>query len=354
MFLAYYGLRENPFEVTAAPRYLYPSPTHRESLGALHYGIEKGESFLALIGDPGSGKTTLLQQLARRSALSGHEILFLTLGLDTCVQNLNSAKERIKASLATDARTGRLLVIIDEIQHLDDATFEALGQLFDLHRSNRERFQMVLAAPPAVAKTLIESEFEKFGESVAVAPRINRLAHLEVQRYIHHRLRVAGSVDKAIFTPDAFPVIAHRSGGIPRVINNICYKAIKFGAEHKKERINAELVEIAVFGDAPRVSLDQPFGDSDMSFPLLLDSFSFHFKPRSWRRLIEYSFAIAVFVLIVAGAAIIWQHHQQAPRSIINPPNHSRAYSSRSYRSSQLVDPRGEPQAGMPADSIQR
>jgi general secretion pathway protein A len=336
MFLAYYGLRENPFEVKAAARYLYPSPTHSESLAALFYGIEKGQGSVALIGDPGSGKTTLLQQLARRSGLSGHEIFFLTLGLDTYAQTMDSVKGRLDTSAPAGVPASHMVVIVDEIQHLDDSALEILRQLFDLRRSNREHLQLVLAAPPAVATTLIESELERFGESVTVAPRIERLPLLEVQRYVHYRLRVAGSADNPIFTPDAFPVIAHRSGGIPRVINNICYKAIKFGAEHKKERLDGEIVERAVFGDAPRAALNQPLGEGDISFPLLLDSFSFHFKPRNWRRLIEYSFAFAVFLVIVVCAAIIWQRHQQASRSIINPPSHSRAYSSRLYRGHRL------------------
>ena len=66
MFLGFYGLREQPFGVTPDPRFLYLSPTHREALASLYYGIESGCGFLALIAKPGMGKTTLLFHLLEK------------------------------------------------------------------------------------------------------------------------------------------------------------------------------------------------------------------------------------------------------------------------------------------------
>src|SRR6202521_2834616 len=63
MILDFYGLREQPFGVTPDPAYLYLSPTHREALAALLYGIKAGRGFMALIAEPGMGKTTLLYRL---------------------------------------------------------------------------------------------------------------------------------------------------------------------------------------------------------------------------------------------------------------------------------------------------
>ena len=68
MFLDYYHLREQPFGVTPDPRFLYLSPTHREALASLYYGVEASRGFLALIAEPGMGKTTLLFQLMERVA----------------------------------------------------------------------------------------------------------------------------------------------------------------------------------------------------------------------------------------------------------------------------------------------
>src|ERR1700732_4282684 len=66
MFEDFYRLREQPFGVTPDPKYLYFSPSHREALASLFYGIETGRGFLALIAEPGMGKTSLLFQLVER------------------------------------------------------------------------------------------------------------------------------------------------------------------------------------------------------------------------------------------------------------------------------------------------
>ena len=54
--LDYYKLEEQPFGVTPDSRYLFLTPTHKEALASLIYGIEAGCGFVALIATPGSGK----------------------------------------------------------------------------------------------------------------------------------------------------------------------------------------------------------------------------------------------------------------------------------------------------------
>ena len=61
--LAFYGLRQQPFDVTPDPAYLYLSPIHREAMSAISLGVENLRGFIALIAEPGMGKTTLLNKL---------------------------------------------------------------------------------------------------------------------------------------------------------------------------------------------------------------------------------------------------------------------------------------------------
>ena len=63
MVTDYYNLTEQPFGVTPDTRYLYLSPTHREALASLLYGVQTGRGFMSIIAKPGMGKTTLLFQL---------------------------------------------------------------------------------------------------------------------------------------------------------------------------------------------------------------------------------------------------------------------------------------------------
>src|ERR1700731_4852460 len=66
MFLDFYRLRDQPFGVGPNPRYLYFSPSYREALASLFYGIETGRGFLSLFAEPGMGKNSLLFQLLER------------------------------------------------------------------------------------------------------------------------------------------------------------------------------------------------------------------------------------------------------------------------------------------------
>ena len=66
MYLDFYGLKENAFSTTPDPRFLYPSPAHREALAQVLYGVHNSKGFIVLTGEVGTGKTTLLHALRRR------------------------------------------------------------------------------------------------------------------------------------------------------------------------------------------------------------------------------------------------------------------------------------------------
>ena len=66
MYLDFYGLKENPFNVTSDPNFLYLSKPHREALSYLLYGIKEKKGFLEITGEVGAGKTTLCKALMNR------------------------------------------------------------------------------------------------------------------------------------------------------------------------------------------------------------------------------------------------------------------------------------------------
>ena len=66
MYLNFFGLTENPFNVTPDPKFLYMRSRHLEALDQLQYGAHERGGFIVLTGDAGTGKTTLLQALRQR------------------------------------------------------------------------------------------------------------------------------------------------------------------------------------------------------------------------------------------------------------------------------------------------
>ena len=63
VYQQHFGLAQVPFNITPDPSFLYLSPSHREGLAQLEYGINARRGFIVLTGEVGTGKTTLIQTL---------------------------------------------------------------------------------------------------------------------------------------------------------------------------------------------------------------------------------------------------------------------------------------------------
>jgi general secretion pathway protein A len=262
--LEYYQLREEPFADTPDPRYLYLSSTHRRALGSLVYGIEAARGFLALTGEPGVGKTTLLFLLLKRLKQSARTafvfqtlcdprefLLYLLadLGIGAAGQDLASMQQQLRDVVAEEARAGRRVVlIIDEAQHLESPAFEFMQQLSDPEGTKAGSLQVLFSGHPRLADKLARPALTRFKEQVRILAQLDRLDAGESDRYIDHRLRMAGYSGSQLFTSDAREVIARCSEGIPRKINNICFNALIRGYARKQESIDSALVRDALAG----------------------------------------------------------------------------------------------------------
>jgi type II secretory pathway predicted ATPase ExeA len=66
MYLDFFGLKKEPFQITPDPEFLFLSASHREALASIIYGIEKRKGFIAIIGGVGLGKTTIFRSYLER------------------------------------------------------------------------------------------------------------------------------------------------------------------------------------------------------------------------------------------------------------------------------------------------
>jgi general secretion pathway protein A len=258
MFLEYYGLREQPFGVTPDPRYLYFSATHREALASLFYGIETGCGFLTLVAPPGMGKTTLLFRLLERLRSSAQTVfLFQTqcgsreffryllrdLGVDASDQNLARMHESLNSVLLSNARMGRRFVlVIDEAQNLEDSVLETVRLLSDFETPQAKLMQIVLAGQPQLAERLSHPSLLQLRQRISIVSRLHPFTRVEMMVYIDYRLHVAGYSGPPLFKYDAIAQIAAHSGGIPRIINNVCFNALTLGYAKRQKQIDASIV----------------------------------------------------------------------------------------------------------------
>ena len=260
--LDYYGLHAQPFGVTPDPRYLYLSSTHRRALGALAYGIEAARGFLVLTAEPGLGKTTLLFLLLARLGRSARTAfvfqaprnprefmlyLLADLGVEAEGQDLTSIERRVREAVVGETRGGgRLVVVIDEAHILQSPVFETVLRLSDLEAPCNGSLQVLMAGQSELVDKLAQPPFARFRQRVSTMTRLDPLTATESDRYIDHRLRMAGYGGDRLFTADAREAIAGWSGGIPRKINNICFNALLRGYARKRESIDSSVIKDAI------------------------------------------------------------------------------------------------------------
>jgi type II secretory pathway predicted ATPase ExeA len=252
---------------------------------------------MALITKPGMGKTTLLFQLLERlEGTARTAFLFQTqcnvrelfryllsdLGIDAHDQDLVQMHERLNQVLIRDAEAGlHFVLVIDEAQNLDETVLESVRLLSDFETPRTKLMQIVLAGQPQLADKLARPELAQLRQRVSILSRIEPLSSEEINRYIEHRLKVAGHSGGSPFEPDALALIAAESRGIPRTINNLCFNALTLGYALKKKTVDSSIVK-EVLSDleldrlkseppAPLVLEDSPSREEEAVTPLPAD-----------------------------------------------------------------------------------
>jgi len=243
MYAAYFGLTERPFSLAPDPRYLYLSDAHREALAHLLYGIGEGGSFVQLTGEVGTGKTTvcraLLEQLPPdvdvamifNPRLTSIELLAAvcdelrvpyppgTTSLKVLVDALS------QALLDAHARGRRTVLIIDEAQNLSARVLEEVRLLTNLETTTQKLLQVVLIGQPELADLLSRRNLRQLSQRVTARYHLRPFSEAESQRYVQHRMEVAGQ-RQAIFTRQGVRAAHRLSRGIPRLLNTICDRAL--------------------------------------------------------------------------------------------------------------------------------
>jgi general secretion pathway protein A len=261
MYTEFYGLREKPFSLSPDPRFLFLSDSHREALAHLLYGIEQGEGFIAITGEVGTGKTTLCRTLLQRlepgsevaflfnPQLSGLELLQAIdaeFGLETEGRSRRELMDQLNRFLLTKRQEGRrVLLLIDEAQNLDRDALEQVRLLSNLETDTAKLIQIILIGQPELDALLESPELRQLRQRISVRWRLRALSAGETRDYVRHRLRVAAGGQREVFTDLALREVHRRSGGVPRVINRLCDRALLLGyAEGAQEIGLGTLAEV--------------------------------------------------------------------------------------------------------------
>lgn len=259
MYLEFYGLKEKPFALSPDPRFLYPTPGHREALAQLLYGVREGVGFLLLTAEVGTGKTTLIHALARQLG-AGVAVAFVVhsrLPFDGLLEHIlrgfgiaplpESRAQRLMTLhgflIERRAAGETVLLVLDEAQHLDVETLEDIRLLSNFETPNGKLLQTLLAGQPELSAKLNLPALRQLKQRIAIRATIRPLTVAETRRYILARLRVAGAPDLGLFGDDAVRRIAQYTRGVPRLVNIVCDHCLLHGYADQRRRIDRKIVK---------------------------------------------------------------------------------------------------------------
>ncbi len=259
MYLDYYNLSEKPFQITSDSHFLWLGDKHKEALAAFKYGVIYDKSFLLLTGPVGTGKTTLTNALVgslgpdvisakivdpHLDPLDFFKFVARAFKIDDEIQTKADFLSAFTDFLHQSQQAGKkVLLIIDEAQRMDEPLLEEIRLL-----SNIEKEELKLLTIFFVGHT----EFmDKLSRNYAIQQRITvnyelaTLSNRETDKYVTHRLAVAGR-EEPLFTTDATAKIYQYSDGTPRLINIICDHALLTGFLNKADTIDGAVIDKSV------------------------------------------------------------------------------------------------------------
>ncbi len=243
MYQKYFGLREPSFSIAPDPEYLYLSEQHREALAHLLYGASAAGGFVLLTGEVGTGKTTVCRAfldqlpvevevaLVLNPAVSGFELLRticdeLQISIAPEERSIKYLIDQLNLYLLdAHARGRRPVLMIDEAQALRPRVLELVRLLTNLETNKHKLLQIFLVGQPELRHVIDSDAMRQLRQRITARFHLGPLSAAETAAYIRHRLAVAG-VDRPLFTPRAVRRVHALTGGVPRLINILCDRAL--------------------------------------------------------------------------------------------------------------------------------
>ena len=146
--------------------------------------------------------------------------------------------------LDAHAKGRHTVLIIDEAQNLSADVLEQMRLLTNLETNERKLLQIILLGQPELAAMLERPELRQLAQRIIARYHLGPLDRHEVAAYVRHRLEVAGA-QRQLFPAALMGSLYRLSGGVPRIINVLCDRALLGTYSQGKERVDRATLEQA-------------------------------------------------------------------------------------------------------------
>ena len=273
MYWESFGFKETPFALTPNPSFLFLSSPHQEAFAHLLFGIENRAGFIELSGEVGTGKTTIVRTLLNQLDPETHRTALIfnptlsplgfmkevnsEFGLSCAGNEMRDLHQALNAYLLEENRAGRTVVlVIDEAQNLSVELLEHIRLISNLETDSDKLIQIVLVGQPELNALLARGELRQLDQRITVRYHLKPMCFEDSCAYIRHRIKFAAQGREPLtFSPGAQRRIYKYSGGLPRLINGVCDRALLLAYTRECKEVSPSMAAISIADlrkEAPR------------------------------------------------------------------------------------------------------
>ncbi|MFV8460105.1 ExeA family protein [Vibrio campbellii] len=251
MYQAHFGFEQLPFTLTPNTDFFYGLAPHFEAIQTVISALEMGEGVIKVTGEVGTGKTMVCRMLVNHlkdctaliylpnPVLSGTDLRHaVAKELDLAIENEATLVDNIQHKLIELHNSGlRVVAVIDEAQALSDEALETLRLFGNLETEDKKLLQIVLLGQPELDARLEAYHLRQFRQRITFSSTLRALTLDETVAYIDNRIAKSGG-NPELFSLNQKKAICRSSQGIPRLINQLCHKALLLSFSESKKNID--------------------------------------------------------------------------------------------------------------------
>lgn len=258
MYKEYYGFSHIPFDKEISTSQILLHNNFREFKSRMTF-LKKHGGIAVLWGTSGSGKSVGLRWL--RDSLNKNRFHFYyishppnssseffrqladSMGLIPVFRQ-SQLFNQIQNYILELSQEKKIIPIIalDEAQLFSHSVLESIRLFLNFDIDSKQNVILILSGQPELKRRLKFAVYEPLIQRVTVHHHFAGVTHDEVEKYIAHRLDIAG-VKHQLFEPDAIQFIFQITKGILRKIDQIALTSLAFAASQKKKSIDTSIVQ---------------------------------------------------------------------------------------------------------------
>ncbi len=262
MYLSHYSLKESPFSITPDTAFFMNRAGHQDALNVLLVALRSGEGFIKVTGEVGVGKTILCRMLMKKLGkeyatayihnpyLKPDTLLYAIADALSVTYKDNASQYVLlraitRKLLDLHCKGKKVILCLDEVQAMPIQTLETLRLLTNLETEKRKLLQVVLYGQPELDEVLENPAIRQLKQRITFSYNLQPLNDVAIKAYVRHRLSVAGYTKKELFSTQALDCLRQNSGGIPRLINILCHKAMMLAYGEGESQISLQHMRLA-------------------------------------------------------------------------------------------------------------